>query len=278
MATPMAIKRLTKEFKDLERNPVPYIEAHPCDENILDWYFILTGPPDTPYTGGTYMGMLLFHKNYPFEPPGIKVITPSGRFVPNKKICLSISDYHRESWNPSFSVGTILNGLLSFMTSEESTAGGMSATVALRREYAIKSHAYNMANQTFRKEFPDYYKDAAITVTEKLGKRKLSDGAVLNERAKIGLTGKNEIIDLEAEEQEKRIRENEVVDVLESEKEDDFNFFDDDDAIDSGLEGLDSGEEDEDDDVVEIVQTGKPKDVPASDEATGTENDAIVID
>ncbi|KAH3673677.1 hypothetical protein WICMUC_003580 [Wickerhamomyces mucosus] len=157
MATQMALKRLTKEYKDLENCPVPYIEAHPSESNILNWHFILTGPPDTPYAGGSYYGMLLFYANYPFEPPGIKVITPSGRFEPNRKICLSISDFHRETWNPSFSVGTILNGLLSFMTGDESTTGSIKSTSKEKILHAKLSHKFNKEHNGFNKEFPDYY-------------------------------------------------------------------------------------------------------------------------
>ena len=69
------------------------------------------GPPDSPYAGGEYHGQLLFPAEYPFKPPGIKVcgelvlwdrelieslqmLTPSGRFYPDKKICFSMSDFH----------------------------------------------------------------------------------------------------------------------------------------------------------------------------------------
>ena len=31
------------------------------------------GPPDSPFAGGEYHGVLLFPSEYPFKPPGIKV-------------------------------------------------------------------------------------------------------------------------------------------------------------------------------------------------------------
>lgn len=39
------------------------------------------------------------------------------RFKTNTRLCLSISDYHPDTWNPAWSVSTILTGLLSFMVS-----------------------------------------------------------------------------------------------------------------------------------------------------------------
>lgn len=43
------------------------------------------------------------------------MITPSGRFQINARLCLSISDFHPDTWNPSWTVSTIIMGLISFM-------------------------------------------------------------------------------------------------------------------------------------------------------------------
>lgn len=68
-------------------------------------------------TGGYYHGKLIFPKDYPFKPPRIMMMTPNGRFQTNTRLCLSISDFHPDLWNPAWSVATILTGLLSFMVS-----------------------------------------------------------------------------------------------------------------------------------------------------------------
>lgn len=59
----------------------------------------------------------MFPPDYPFKPPRISMVTPNGRFATNKRLCLSISDFHPDTWNPAWSVATILTGLLSFMVS-----------------------------------------------------------------------------------------------------------------------------------------------------------------
>ena len=38
------------------RDPVPYIVAEPLPSNILEWHYVVTGPPDSPYAGGFYQG------------------------------------------------------------------------------------------------------------------------------------------------------------------------------------------------------------------------------
>jgi len=143
MATRAAQKRLTREYKNITENPPPYIVAHPSESNILEWHYIITGPEDTPYHNGQYWGVLMFPPNYPFAPPGIVMHTPSGRFVPSTKLCLSISDFHPRSFNPAWEVSTILIGLLSFMTSDEMTSGSTSATEAERKLLAARSRWWN---------------------------------------------------------------------------------------------------------------------------------------
>ncbi|KAM0351949.1 hypothetical protein ACHAPU_002465 [Fusarium lateritium] len=143
MASKAATKRLTREYKTISENPPPYIVAHPSESNILEWHYIITGPENTPYHGGQYWGTLMFPPNYPFAPPAIRMHTPSGRFQPSSRLCLSISDFHPKSFNPAWEVSTILIGLLSFMTSEEMTTGSVSNTSVERRCFAARSRWWN---------------------------------------------------------------------------------------------------------------------------------------
>lgn len=49
-------------------------------------------------------------KRYPFKPPSIMMITPNGRFKTSTRLCLSMSDYHPDQWNPTWSTELILKG------------------------------------------------------------------------------------------------------------------------------------------------------------------------
>lgn len=69
--------------------------------------------------------------------------TPSGRFQPSTRLCLSISDFHPKSFNPAWEVSTILIGLMSFMTSDEMTTGSISATSEGRKWAAARSRWWN---------------------------------------------------------------------------------------------------------------------------------------
>ncbi|KAG0232088.1 Ubiquitin-conjugating enzyme E2 6 [Actinomortierella wolfii] len=155
MATRGAYKRLTKEYINIQKSPPAYLFARPLESNILEWHYVLKGPPDTPYFGGEYHGKLIFPPEYPFKPPSIRMITPNGRFQVDTRLCLSMSDFHPGTWNPSWSVATILNGLLSFMSQEESTTGSIITTPYEKTIYAARSHAFNMKNSKFREIFPE---------------------------------------------------------------------------------------------------------------------------
>ncbi|KAI5360514.1 Putative ubiquitin-conjugating enzyme E2, ubiquitin-conjugating enzyme/RWD [Septoria linicola] len=143
MATKAAHKRLTREYATLQKSPPEYITARPSESNILEWHYILTGPPDSPYHNGQYWGTLTFPSEYPFAPPAIRMHTPSGRFKCSERLCLSISDFHPKSFNPAWEVSTILLGVLSFMTSEEMTTGSIRGTEAERKVLANRTRWWN---------------------------------------------------------------------------------------------------------------------------------------
>ena len=103
---------------------------------------------DSPYEGGLYHGMLKFPPEYPMKPPSVIMITPSGRFEEKQRICLTISDWHPEQWNPVWKVESIIMGLLSFMLSEEHSVASIHAPDAQRKKLAKQSIDWNMKNKT----------------------------------------------------------------------------------------------------------------------------------
>ncbi|KAG2445396.1 hypothetical protein HXX76_000018 [Chlamydomonas incerta] len=161
MAGKQCMTRLQKEYKSLLKDPVPHITAHPSPSNLLEWHFVLEGAKGTEYDGGVYHGKLVFPADYPFKPPSISLFTPNGRFATNTKLCLSMTDYHPESWNPMWSVGTILTGLLSFMYDTQATTGSITTSRAEKERLAAESLAFNAKNPTFRKLFPVWIEELA---------------------------------------------------------------------------------------------------------------------
>lgn len=102
------------QIAHIERCKIFVWTAEPLPSNILEWHYVIRGPEDSLYAGGFYhgnsvsfigkfffrhslciiIGCLLFSKDFPFKPPSIYIYTPNGRFKTNKRLCLSISDFH----------------------------------------------------------------------------------------------------------------------------------------------------------------------------------------
>ncbi|XP_076031662.1 ubiquitin-conjugating enzyme E2 J2-like isoform X2 [Oratosquilla oratoria] len=167
-----AISRLRTDYIRLKQDPVPYVTAEPLMSNILEWHYVLKGPEESPYEGGYYHGKLIFPAEYPFKPPSIYMITPSGRFRTNMRLCLSISDHHPETWNPTWCVATILMGLLSFMLEKSPTAGSMVAKDNEKQQLAEESWNFNLKDKTFHVLFPDIVKEIKKKMKEAAKKRK----------------------------------------------------------------------------------------------------------
>ena len=143
MAPAMATGRLRKELIKLQKEPPPGVVAEPDEKNILRWHYAIKGPTDTPFEGGVYVGKLIFPPEYPMKAPSIYMLTPSGRFQINTKLCMSMSDFHPESWNPMWSVATIIQGVQSFMASSELTTGGLKSPESEHKRLAKLSMEYN---------------------------------------------------------------------------------------------------------------------------------------
>ena len=103
-----ASRRILRELKELQKNPSKSWVAAPNDDNLFEWFFTVRGPAGSEFEGGLYHGRIVLPVNYPFAPPSIMLLNPSGRFEVNKKICLSMSNFHPELWQPAWGIRTML--------------------------------------------------------------------------------------------------------------------------------------------------------------------------
>ncbi|GAB5589265.1 hypothetical protein Unana1_04165 [Umbelopsis nana] len=144
-----AVKRILQEAKELQQDPSVEYTARPLDENIFEWHFTVSGPVGTEFDGGRYHGRILLPNEYPFKPPEVIFLTslatlkPNGRFELNKKICLSITGYHPEYWQPAWGVRTVMLGVMGFFpTRADGSIGGIDYGPEERKKLARSSRSW----------------------------------------------------------------------------------------------------------------------------------------
>ncbi|XP_065905279.1 ubiquitin-conjugating enzyme E2-24 kDa-like isoform X1 [Dysidea avara] len=103
----MCVKRLQRELLEVDQSPLPSCNASPKGGNLFQWVATITGPPDTPYEGGTFFVELTFSPEYPFKPPKVIFRTKIYHCNINSQgmVCLDIL---KEQWSPAFSIKKIL--------------------------------------------------------------------------------------------------------------------------------------------------------------------------
>ncbi|KAK6505141.1 hypothetical protein TWF481_007062 [Arthrobotrys musiformis] len=138
------VRRILKEAQEIANSPSRDFTAHPLDHDLFEWHFTLRGPPaPSPFADGFYHGRIILSPNYPMRPPMFRFLTPSGRFEVNRDICLSISGFHEETWQPSWSIRLALIALRAHMDADpQGQVGGLACTTETRREYAVQSRDF----------------------------------------------------------------------------------------------------------------------------------------
>jgi ubiquitin-conjugating enzyme E2 D/E len=112
----MSQRRIARELKDLEQDPLGNCSAGPVDpSSLFVWKATIIGPSDSPYAGGVFELDIQFPTDYPFKPPRVQFVTKV--YHPNINaqggICLDIL---KDQWSPALSIGKVLLSISSLLT------------------------------------------------------------------------------------------------------------------------------------------------------------------
>lgn len=136
-----AVKRILQEHRQLLDDPSEDFRAEPLETDIFEWHVTVRGVAGSEYEGGIYHLRVVLPAQYPMRAPDIMLLTPSGRFQTNTKVCIDgLTSFHESSWRPAWGVKTAVVGLRSFWCQRgveaESGIGGMTASVDERKRLA----------------------------------------------------------------------------------------------------------------------------------------------
>jgi len=110
----MALRRIGKEFRDIQKEPVPNCSAGPVDTNLFEWEGVIIGPTDSPYAGGIFHLKIQFPADYPFRSPVVKFNTKI--YHPNihstGAICIDIL---KTAWSPALTISKVLLSICSML-------------------------------------------------------------------------------------------------------------------------------------------------------------------
>lgn len=111
----MANIRLSKELKDLIKNPPANCSAGLIEDDLYHWRATIMGPSESPYYGGIFNLDIHFPQNYPFKPPKINFETKI--YHPNINSSGSICvDILKDNWSPALTMQKVLLSICSLLT------------------------------------------------------------------------------------------------------------------------------------------------------------------
>lgn len=137
---------IINDFEDLlKRTMLGEHKSNICvyfDTKKHHLYVEFIGYVDTPFVGGRYIIEFDLPDTYPLKPPGIKVLTESGRFVVDRHLSFSISHYHPDTWY-QMSMEFLIIATVSSFPEQLYGIGHLKIKEDICKQYALKSIEYN---------------------------------------------------------------------------------------------------------------------------------------
>ena len=153
----MNTKRINKEIKKYSQVNFTFenfiIKPKLNDTSI--WYFMIYNLQDTVYSDGIYIGKIILPKEYPFKAPDFVMLSDTGRFIINEKICTTFSSFHNETFSPSWTIETMCRALVSFMINpgESTDIGYLYSTSQQKKQIALESQTKIKNHEIYKKYF-----------------------------------------------------------------------------------------------------------------------------
>eukprot|EP01083_Nonionella_stella_P154103 496101_1 len=160
----MALHRIGKELKDLERDPPKNCSAGPVSDDMFHWRATIM-PQEGPYKEGVFFLDIRFPMDYPFKPPRVKFDTKIYHCDITSHGGLGL-DILKDNWSPALTISKILLSISSLLTDpnpddpKNVEAAKLYKTNRVRHDVIANewAHKYAEAPLQPRKAFEDAHK------------------------------------------------------------------------------------------------------------------------
>ena len=107
-------ERIREEYSISRGENTPLVTVNLYTNDIRKWRYLITGPEDSPYSGGKFEISVEFKPTYPADPPSFFFITPiyHPNIASNGAVCISVIDSQYQS---RFRVAYIMNCIISLL-------------------------------------------------------------------------------------------------------------------------------------------------------------------
>lgn len=196
------------------------------EDNVCNWYFILGVMPDRKdnkgqfsgntdeFLHGQFIGKITATKVYPYGPPDVEMLTPTGVFpLNNRDFCIDIGKYHKDNYPATLGMDGYTKMIWSGLVGWRELGGGIALIsgrtsqkeqIEMIRKASKESQTYNDKHNSaimnlFRKAYPCEDKGEVLYENEDINTEQPLKKKVkrINKAEKTKLGKKNEMDELE---------------------------------------------------------------------------------
>jgi ubiquitin-protein ligase len=144
-------------FTKATAGPHEYLKFAMSPNDVNTWYILIEnvkGEEDE-FEGGQYLVRMKAPPNFPYAPPEFYFMTPNGLYDVEKKVCISIGEFHKDSYQATLGMLGFAEQLVSGMTDVKFLGHGISIlhlSTEQRKQYARESENYN---HTYNRQYLD---------------------------------------------------------------------------------------------------------------------------
>jgi ubiquitin-conjugating enzyme E2 J2 len=137
------------QLKKATAEPNEFVKfALKSEDETHIWYVLLNNFPGNngEFESGEYLVRVEMPENFPFEPPHFYFLTETGLYGVEKKVCISIGEYHKDQYRAALGVSGFCNQLVSGLIGWKEMGGGIEihkTTDDAKKRLAIKSRESN---------------------------------------------------------------------------------------------------------------------------------------